>query len=504
MVTQEKKRFQEYYTTSSPIMEYMSRMLSPKPGDRILEPSAGQGALIDSTIKSEPRASIDAYELNEESVLHLEEKYAHNDEVSVIHANTLLQRSFGEEEKGSEVYDKIIGNPPYGAWLDYSERSNLKTLFPGMYVNETYGLFLAKCVELLKPGGRLVFIIPETFLTLHRHQNLRRFVLETCTIQEISIFPSAYFPGVNFGYAKLCIITLEKAGILDGLSDHEVSIRYDFSDARELLEGVTFSGTRVLRKQRDIYASADHALHLHSIPGVVELIGSATSRLGDLADCVTGFYSGNDLRFLRHNCPGARSAKRYEQINEESVNFSPSSEEKMLGIAGPRHYVPIRKGGSAEYVTVDKWYMDWSPDAVHHYKTDKKSRYQNSQYYFRSGIGVPMVSSTRIKAALIQEELFDQSIVGVFPRDPRLIPYLLAFLNSATGNTLVRTINPTVNNSANYLKKVPVIIPEDSVLERIDGLVSRIIEELSTAPSLTLLSSVRPEVDSIFRDIYGF
>ncbi|MFB7508835.1 hypothetical protein, partial [Streptomyces broussonetiae] len=186
------------------------------------------------------------------------------------------------------------------------------------------------------------------------------------------------------------------------------------------------------------------------------------------------------------------------------VTSSPDGEERTLGINGPRRYVPIRKGGSAEYVALEKWYMDWSPAAVHHYKTDKKSRYQNSQYYFRNGIGVPMVSSKRIKAALIQEELFDQSIVGIFPRDERLIPYLLAFLNSATGNTLVRAINPTANNSANYLKKVPVIIPEAPVLDRIGELVSRTVGALSTDPSSVVLSSVRDEVDSIFKDIYGF
>ena len=504
MVTQNKNRFQEYFTNSSPIVEYMSRMLLPKAGDRVLEPSAGQGALIDSVIQAEPCLTVDAYELNEESVLHLKKKYASNNGVNVIQANTLLQKSFGEEGKGSEIYDKIIGNPPYGAWLDYDERADLKKLFPGMYVKETYGLFLAKCIELLKPGGRLVFIIPETFLSLHRHQNLRRLILETCAIQEISIFPSSYFPGISFGYAKLCIITLEKSKAPDDPSGHDVSIRYGFSSAHELIEGSSFSGTRVLRKQRDIYGSTDHALHLHSTPGVVELIGSTTTRLGDLADCVTGFYSGNDLRFLRHNCPGARSAKRYEQITEELVTFSPSSEEKVLGIDGPRHYVPIRKGGSAEYVALDKWYMDWSPDAVRHYKTDKKSRYQNSQYYFRNGIGMPMVSSKRIKAALIQEELFDQSIVGIFPKDERLIPYLLTFLNSATGNTLVRAINPTTNNSANYLKKIPVILPKDSVLDRICELTSRAIEGLSTDPSSVVLSSIRCEVDSLFKEIYGF
>lgn len=59
--------------------------------------------------------------------------------------------------------------------------------------------------------------------------------------------------------------------------------------------------------------------------------------------------------------------------------------------------------------------MNWSKNAVLHYKKDKKARFQNPKYYFRYGIGVPMISSSSITASLIEYKLFDQSIVGIFP-----------------------------------------------------------------------------------------
>jgi restriction endonuclease S subunit len=122
--------------------------------------------------------------------------------------------------------------------------------------------------------------------------------------------------------------------------------------------------------------------------------------------------------------------------------------------------------------------MDWSIEAVKNYKTDRKARFQNSRYYFQFGVGVPMVSSSAITAALIENRLFDQSIVGIFPKDPKWTYYLLAFFNSPTCNKLIRAINPSANNSANYIKKLPFIAPSFEILEEINNIVRKIIADL--------------------------
>lgn len=94
------------------------------------------------------------------------------------------------------------------------------------------------------------------------------------------------------------------------------------------------------------------------------------------------------------------------------------------GIDGPSYFIPVVKGGAIKYYKPDHWYMNWSRIAVKHYKTDKKARFQNPSFYFKQGVGIPMVSSTRITGALIENKLFDQSIVGVFPRDSKWLYFL--------------------------------------------------------------------------------
>ena len=83
----------------------------------------------------------------------------------------------------------------------------------------------------------------------------------------------------------------------------------------------------------------------------------------------------------------------------------------------------------------------------------------------------------------MENKLFDQSIVGIFPKDESLTYYLLAFFNSPTCNKLIRTLNPSANNPANYIKKIPVIIPDKSVLELITEKTKKIVDEVRTTGS---------------------
>ena len=78
-----------------------------------------------------------------------------------------------------------------------------------------------------------------------------------------------------------------------------------------------------------------------------------------------------------------------------------------------------------------------------------------------------MVKSNNLHAFLLKKRLFDQSIVGIFPKDDKYLNYLLAFLNSEVCSKIMKVINHTANNSANYLKKIPLIL-DDDVLKKID------------------------------------
>ena len=60
-------------------------------------------------------------------------------------------------------------------------------------MRETYGVVLFHSLSVLSNNGRLVFIMPDTFLWLHRHDYLRRTVLKNTTIEEVALFPSKFW-----------------------------------------------------------------------------------------------------------------------------------------------------------------------------------------------------------------------------------------------------------------------------------------------------------------------
>ena len=352
-------------------------------------------------------------------------------------------------------------------------------MYPELYAKESYGLFLFRCIELLKEDGILSFIIPDTFLNLHMYKALRNHILTTTQIVELTLFPSSFFPGVNFGYANLSIITLRKKSNYKECLQNVFNVVNGFSEVEQLTNIEDENLKTYSFKQEDVFNNPDHAFLIAENSNVLKLINQSKFKVGDIADCVTGFYSGDDNRFLQVISADLKNGKNYDLVNAESVNSDYKNNTEILnGIDGQQHFLPIVKGGNTKYLKPESWFMNWSKEAVQHYKTDKKSRFQNPKYYFKFGIGVPMISSSSITASLIENKLFDQSIVGIFPKDESLTYYLLAFFNSPTCNKLIRTINPSANNPANYIKKIPFIIPEKSVLELITEKTKSIVDEV--------------------------
>jgi hypothetical protein len=90
----------------------------------------------------------------------------------------------------------------------------------------------------------------------------------------------------------------------------------------------------------------------------------------------------------------------------------------------------------------------------------------------------------------------------VFPADENLTFYLLAFFNSPACNKLIRTINPSANNPANYIKKIPFIYPTADVLQRVTEKCKQIITSIKDTGGYDI--EREKELHEIFKDIYGF
>jgi len=502
-----KAIYQPYYTKSVPIVKYMIDMLDVKNGMRVLEPCAGDGVFVDALNSKISNLSIDIFELDPVAIKILRNKYESFPNISIYSGDTLTDHRLSFYAKAGGIYDRIIANPPYGAWIDYEKRKKLKKLYLNLYVKETYTLFLYRTIQLLRNNGRLVFIIPDTFLNLHMHTNLREFLLTHTKIIEILIFPSSFFPNVSFGYAKLSIITLEKCLNKAECLSNKFRVITGFKKVDDIgklqNERIPYLKTYNF-KQKDVYSNLDHALFISDDENIMKLINNSTKRIGDIASCVTGIYTGNDKKYLRVKSHSFANSKRYLLVNPDEICTDYLDIDNLLeGLDGKATFIPIVKGvGKERYVKESKWYIDWSTEAVKHYKRDKKARFQNSQYYFKEGIGVSMVKTKGLKAFLLEKRIFDQSVVGVFIINQDLMYYLLALLNSPTAAKIMNVINPTANNSANYIKKIPFIEPDGATLQYINERVKLIINKILRGE--TNIKNIENELHKAIKNIYGF
>jgi hypothetical protein len=108
-----------------------------------------------------------------------------------------------------EQFDLVIGNPPFGGSIDPSIQDELDAIFgvrDGRKIKkETYAFFIVKGIDLLKPGGKLVYVCSDTILTIPTMTGLRSWLQSNCDVH-ISEVPGV-FSDTN---QKMLVLTLTK------------------------------------------------------------------------------------------------------------------------------------------------------------------------------------------------------------------------------------------------------------------------------------------------------
>ncbi len=100
---------------------------------------------------------------------------------------SVIERSFPEViEQGG--FDFVIGNPPYVKNRDLD--AGRKRLWKETYVcargqYDLMVLFLERGMDLLKPGGRLGFLVTNKFMTADYGRALRERILDSCRIEQV-------------------------------------------------------------------------------------------------------------------------------------------------------------------------------------------------------------------------------------------------------------------------------------------------------------------------------
>lgn len=442
------KALKQHFTNATDLNKLMASLLGNVHDHLILEPSIGEGVLLKNLI-GHPKKVV-GYDVDD--LPFKASKNINSENINVIFKHESFIEAFLENSI-AETYDSVIANPPYGLEFSIEYRKKLKQVLPEFYVKESYGLFLYMSLKQLKANGRYVFLIPDTFLTSHRHYALRKFLAEEARPSHIIRIPSKSFETVSFKYGNLCVIT----GYKDKLKDSDSVV---WSEALDGLISDAIPEPKLNVQGTKFITNIEQGWSRYSLIEQDALVSKEWLTLGDLAECRTGIYTGDNATYIGFDPFLSKRKSNGHVIDWDRDIYTKELNdiEKLNGLKKTKKsYVPFIRGGHREVFEKPSNAILWSEEAINFYKNNKKSRFQNSNFYFREGISLPMVSSSRISASYMVNSVFDQGVVGIFPHDRKNLECLIIYLNSSLASKLMKgLVNGSANNSANYIKKLPV------------------------------------------------
>lgn len=194
----EKNRQGSYYTPLPLIRQLLQEVSCPEHADW-LDPCCGSGAFLLAAPVRRPQ-QLTGIDIDELAVMlakiNLLLKFPEQEFSPRIFCRNFLHPWPDELLAGSGLhtglqYDCIVSNPPWGACLP--SRTGAAVNLPA---EETFSSMLQQSYRLLRPGGELHFLLPESALQIKAHREFRRFLLQDCRLHKISVFRNR-FAGVS-------------------------------------------------------------------------------------------------------------------------------------------------------------------------------------------------------------------------------------------------------------------------------------------------------------------
>jgi len=193
----------EFYTPRA-LTEFMTEMVNPRLGEKILDPACGTGGFLTCAIENIRRRdvkNVDDLKVLQETIHGQEFKplpfmlcvtnlILHDIEVPNVDYTDSLNREYTSIGVRDRV-DVILANPPFGA----SVTDGVETNFPLNYrTTESADLFLILMIRYLRDGGRAAIVLPDGSLTGDGvKQRIRQHWLENCNLHTIVRLPNSVF-----------------------------------------------------------------------------------------------------------------------------------------------------------------------------------------------------------------------------------------------------------------------------------------------------------------------
>lgn len=400
-----------------------------------------------------------------------------------------------------QKYESVITNPPYmgnrgmGDLLSEYVKTNYSDS-----KSDLFAAFIEKSRHFTKNNGFYAMITQPSILFLSSFSNLREKIVRENSIVSVLHMGRGIF-GIDFGSAAF-VLRNTMTSIYKGsfFRLHERTFQYiDLFDIERLYLSakndhnfkfnfsayIAKDGTDDLDSQEEtVYSDKEQVLYyetnqsnFNKLPGCPyaywasdKMINNFTeSLLGQIANPRQGMATGENNRFLR----------MWHEVDITKCGFGIKNREEAKS-SGKKWFLYNKGGDFRKWFGNNEYVVNWENDGyeICNFKDEKgklRSRPQNMQFYFKTGLTWSFVSSTSFGVRYSPEgALFDIGGSSVFPQDKDVL-YILGFLCSKLSFEYMKLQNPTMNFQVGNVANLPIIFDDEKRFE-IEALVEQNIQ----------------------------
>ncbi|MCB9537899.1 MAG: Eco57I restriction-modification methylase domain-containing protein [Myxococcales bacterium] len=361
-------------------------------------------------------------------------------------------------------FDVVVGNPPYraGRRAGLDAEAARARFASAEYQVDPYVLFLERGLDLLRPGGRLAFVVPNSWLSNHRAGRLRAHLLRHAQLTAVVEVPADTFAA--------SVETIVLHAVAGGPTTGDVPVRaLDGAPAGRLLVDAD-------RPEAPLPLARDDAA-----AALVRAAARWTTTLGDVCEITRGI---NPYHRLTHT-PEQIAARVHHADAPRGPDWRP--ELRGRDLRGPLH---LRWGGR-RFVHYGPWL-----------KEPRKPR-----FFEGPRVLVRKVLGQRLHAAFVTDPwLCDQSIyvARLRPGCPWPGAALAALLSSTLMATLVRARHQEDDLIFPQLKvrelrglPLPPVAPDDARVGALDALATA-LQRRADGPDAADLAALDAQVEALY------
>ena len=221
------------FFTPRNIVKMCVKMLNLKNGERVIDPACGSGGFLVEVLSylKDRECFCNVYGIDKEvDLVKICKAYmaiVGDGHANIFCADSLHPESWSKEMKekiAEESFDVVLTNPPFGAKIFIEDKKILKNYKLGHEWIKDYSnnwritnsiskqvpqiLFIERCLQLLKPGGRMAIVLPDGVFGNPSDRYVWHFILDSAKILAIvSLPPEAFLPSTH---TKTSVLFLEK------------------------------------------------------------------------------------------------------------------------------------------------------------------------------------------------------------------------------------------------------------------------------------------------------